>query len=163
LPLELGFDEDSGILEFPLTFEDEESPRLDQRVAPALEVIRANAENEAITSILIHPNEARYKLSAEQDILEQLPPGVVATDMLSFARFWRARDRLKWTVIPAQTRLTVRLMVTTEEEAAGLTFKFQHLIKTVDENATLGADGRQLVLRSLKAGESISVEIQYAE
>jgi hypothetical protein len=163
LPLELGFDEDSGILEFPLTFEDEESPRLDQRVARALEVIRANAENEAITSILIHPNEAHYKLNAEQAILEQLPPGVVATDMLSFARFWRARDRLKWTVIPAQTGLTVRLKVTTEEAAAGLTFKFQHPIKSVDANATLGADGRQLVLRTLKAGESISVEIQYAE
>ena len=163
LPLELGFDEDSGILEFPLTFEDEESPRLDQRVARALEVIRANAENEAITSILIHPNEAHYKLNAEQAILEQLPPGVVATDMLSFARFWRARDRLKWTVIPAQTGLTVRLKVTTEEAAAGLTFNFQHPIKSVDENATLGADGRQLVLRPLKAGESISVEIQYAE
>ncbi len=163
LPLELGFDEDSGILEFPLTFEDEESPRLDQRVARALEVIRANAENEAITSILIHPNEAHYKLNAEQAILEQLPPGVVATDMLSFARFWRARDRLKWTVIPAQTGFTVRLKVTTEEAAAGLTFKFQHPIKSVDENATLGADGRQLVLRPLKAGESISVEIQYAK
>jgi hypothetical protein len=163
LPLGLGFDEDSGILEFPLTFEDEESPRLDQRVAHALEVVRANAENEAITSILIHPNEARYKLKAEQDILVQLPSGVVATDMLSFARFWRARDRLKWTVVPAQTGLTVRLNVTTEEAVQGLTFKFQHLIKSVDENATVGADGRQLVLRALKAGESISVPILYAE
>lgn len=163
LSLGLGFDEDSGILEFPVTFEDEESPRLDQRVARALEVIRANAENEAISSILIHPNEARYKLNAEQDILDHLPLGVVATDMLTFARFWRARDRLKWTVVPAETGLTVRLKVTTEEAAEGLTFQFQHMIKSVDEHATLGADGRQIVLRPLKAGESISVEIRYEE
>jgi hypothetical protein len=163
LPLGLGFEEDSGILEFPLTFEDEESPRLDQRVAPALEVIHANAENEAISSILIHPNEAHYKLNAEQDILEHLPPGVVATDPLSFARFWRAREGLKWTIVPAQTGLTVRLKVTTNEAAEGLTFKFQHRIKSVDENATLGADGRELMLRPLKAGQNISVEILYAE
>lgn len=163
LALGLGFEEDSGILEFPLTFEDEESPRLDQRVAPALEVIRANAENEAISSILIHPNEAHYKLNAEQDILEHLPPGVVATDTLSFARFWRARDRLKWTVVPAGAGLTIRLKVTAEEAVEGLTFKFQHVIKSVDANATLSADGRQIVLRPLNAGESISLEIQYAE
>src|SRR5579863_3617466 len=163
LPLGLGFDEDSGILEFPLTFEDEETPRLDLRTAAMLEVIRANAENEAISSILIHPNEAHYKLNAEQDILEQLPSGVIATDMQSFARFWHARDQLKWIVLPTQKGLTVQLKVTTEEAVEGVTFQFQHLIKSVDENATLGADGRQLVLRPLKAGEGISIEIQYAE
>ena len=163
MPLGLGFDEDSGILEFPLTIEDEENPRLDQRVAPALEVIRANAENEAISSILIHPNEAHYKLSAEQNILEQLPPGVVAMDMQSFARFWHARDQLKWIVVPTQKDLTVRLKMTTGEAVEGVTFEFQHPITRVDENATLDADRRHLVLRPLKAGESISVEIQYAE
>ena len=163
LPLGLGFEEDSGILEFPLTFEDEENPRLDQRVASALEVIRANAENEAISSILIHPNEAHYKLNAEQDMLEHLPPGVVAMDTLSFARFWHARDRLKWIVEPTQTVLTMRLKVATEAAAEGLTFQFQRLVKGVGENATLGKNGREVVLRPLKAGETISVEIHYAE
>ncbi len=163
LPLGLGFEEDSGILEFPLTFEDEESPRLDQRVGPALEVIRANAENEAISSMLIHPNEARFKLSAEQDILEHLPPGVVPMDMLSFARFWHARERLKWTVVPGETGSTIRLKVTTEEAVEGLSFQFQHRIESVDKNAKLGADGRQIVLRPLNAGESVSLEIRYSE
>jgi hypothetical protein len=57
----------------------------------------------------------------------------------------------------------VRLTVTTEDPAEGLTFKFQHHIRSVDGNATLAADGRELVLRPMKARQSVSVEIQYAE
>ena len=163
LPLGLGFDEDSGILEFPLTFEDEEAPRLDQRVASALEVIRANAENEAISVILIHSNEAHYKLKAEEDLLNQLPPGVTATDAVSFARFWRARDRLQWTITPAHVASEVRLTVTTEEPVEGLTFNFQRNVKSVAGDATLAEGRRQIILRPLNAGEKISVEICYAD
>jgi hypothetical protein len=163
LPLGLGFDEDSGILEFPLTFEDEEAPRLDQRVAAALEVIRANAENQAINVILIHTNEAHYKLKAEEDLLNQLPPGVTATDMVTFARFWRARDRLKWTIAPAQAAGEIRLTVATEEPVEGLTFEFQRHVKSVDGDATLAESHRQIVLRPMKAGDSVSVDIRYAD
>jgi hypothetical protein len=163
LPLGLGFDEDSGILEFPLTFEDEEAPRLDQRVASALEVIRANAENEAISVILIHSNEAHYKLKAEEDLLNQLPPGVTATDAVSFARFWRARDRSKWTITPGHAASEIRLTVTTEEPVEGLTFKFQRKVKTVDGGATLAESGRQIVLRPLQAGDTVSIAIRYGD
>ena len=163
LPLGLDFEEDSGILEFPLTFEDEEAPRLDLRVANMLEVIRANAENEAINVILIHTNEAHYKLKAEEDLLNQLPPGVIATDAVSFARFWHARDRLNWTITPAQPGREIRLTVTTEEPIEGLTFQFQRNVKSVAGDATLVESGRQVVLRPLKAGEKISVQIRYAD
>jgi hypothetical protein len=163
LAVGLGFDEDSGILEFPLTFEDEETPRLDQRVASALDVIRANAENAAISVILIHTNEAHYKLKAEEDLLNQMPPDVTATDMVSFALFWRARDRLKWTITPARVPLEIRLNVTTEEPVEGLTFEFRRHVKSVDGDATLAPSRRQVVLRPLKAGDSISVDIRYVE
>ena len=163
LAVGLGFDEDSGILEFPLTFEDEETPRLDQRVASALDVIRANAENAAISVILIHTNEAHYKLKAEEDLLNQMPPDITATDMVSFAHFWRARDRLKWAITPARVPLEIRLNVTTEEPVEGLTFEFRRHVKSVDGDATLAASRRQVVLRPLKAGDSISVDIRYAD
>jgi hypothetical protein len=163
LPLGLGFDEDSGLFEFPLTFEDEEAPPLDQRVAGALEVIRANAENGAISVILIHSNEARHKLKAEEDLLNRLPPGVTATDMATFARFWRARDHLKWTITPAQTASEIRLTVTTEEPIEGLTFEFRRHVKRVDGDATLSESHRQVIMRPLKVGEKTSVEICYAD
>ena len=163
LPLGLSFEEDSGILEFPLTFEDEEAPRLDLRVTNMLDVIRANAENEAISVILIHSNEAHYKLKAEEDLLDQLPPGVIATDAVSFARFWRARERLKWTIAPGQIGLGIQLTVTTEEPVEGLTFEFRQRVKSVSSNATLKDNDHQIVLRPLKAGETVSVEITYSE
>ncbi len=163
LPMGLGFDEDSGILEFPLTFEDEEAPRLDQRIASALEVIRANAENEAISMILIHSNEARYKLKAEEDLLNQLPPDVIATDAVSFARFWRARQGLKWSTTPASTGSRIRLTVITQEPVEGLTFEFRRNVLRVAGNATLMKNDHQIVLRPLKAGDTISVEIYYAD
>jgi hypothetical protein len=163
LPLGLGFDEDSGLFEFPLTFEDEEPPPMDQRVASALEVIRANAENGAISVLLIHSNDAHYKLQAEEDLLNQLPPGVTATDMATFARFWRARDRLKWTIAAAQTASAIRLTVTTEEPVEGLTFEFRRNVKRVGADAILSESHRQIILRPLKAGESMSIEICYAD
>jgi hypothetical protein len=163
LPLALGFDEDSGLLEIPLTFEDEEAPSLNERVASALEVIRANAENQAISVILIHTNEAQHKLKAEEELLNQLPSDIAATDMVSFARFWRARERLKWSIAPGQASSRVRLAVATEEPVDGLTFDFLRRIEGIDGNATVADGGHQIVLHPLKAGDSISLEIRYAE
>jgi hypothetical protein len=162
LPLGLGFDEDSGIFEFPVTFEDEEAPRLDQRVSGALEVIRANAENQAISVILIHTNEAGHKLNAEEELLNQLPPGVSATDALSFAQFWRARDRLKWTIAPIDAGPGIRLTAVTEQPVEGLTFEFKRRIKSILGQAFLSETHRQIIVRPMNAGDSASVEIRYA-
>jgi hypothetical protein len=162
LPLGLSFEEDSGIFEFPLTFEDEAAPRLDLRVTNMVEVIRANAENEAINVILIHTNEAHYKLNAEEDLLNQLPAGVTPTDAVSFARFWYAREHLKWSTAPAKTGQGIRLTVTTVDPVAGLTFQLRQPVKDVDGNATLEENKHQIVLRPLHAGETVSVEIRYS-
>ena len=58
LPRDLGFEEDSDIYEFPVTIEDEESPGFAKRVPQALQVILANAENGAVSVVLIHSNES---------------------------------------------------------------------------------------------------------
>ena len=162
LPLGLGFEEESGILEFPLTFEDEEAPRLDLRVSDMLEVIRANAENEAINVILIHTNEAHYKLKAEEELLNQLPEAVIATDALSFARFWRAREHVKWTIKPDQSGAGIQLTVTTMEPIEGLTFEFQRSLKSVGSGATISENRHQMVMRPLKAGERLTFDISYS-
>jgi hypothetical protein len=160
LPLGLGFDQDSGLYEFPVTFEDEESPPLEQRIEQALGVIRANAENGAINVILIHTNETRTKLPAEQQLLEALPQGVIAEDMLSFARFWRARDRLRWSISgPPEGEIT--LSITPDEPVEGLTFEFQKAIAGVS-GAVLLEDRHRVVLPSLSAGRPYVTKIRYA-
>jgi len=160
LPLDLGFTEDSTLYEFPVTFEDEESP-LPERIDQAIDVIRANAENGAINVILIHSNEAETKLHAEETLLNRLPADVTATDMLSYARFWRARETLHWTIQPNGSD-GVRLALHVKRAARGVTVEFRRAIQSVNGDATLLPDGHRIILPDLNAGDDISVPISYA-
>ena len=160
LPLDLGFEEDSGIYEFPVTIEDEEAPGYAKRVPQALEVIRANAENGAISVVLVHSNESTTKAAAEGEMLRQLPNDIGKMDMLSFAKFWRARDRLQWRVVSASSSTAV-LQITSQEPVTGLTFEFQRPVATVTEGAAVSADQRRIVLPELKPGQPISLRVTY--
>jgi hypothetical protein len=161
LPRDLGFEEDSEIYEFPVTIEDEESPGFAKRVPQALQVIQANAENGAVSVVLIHSNESILKAAAEQDLLRQLPPDIVTTDMLTFAKFWRARDRIQWSLIATSVPTEAVLQVKSDEPVIGLTFEFQRPIATVTGGATVFPDNRHLVLPELAPGHSVSLHINY--
>jgi hypothetical protein len=178
LPLGLDFEEDSGIDEFPIAIEDTEPPPalpLPQRIPQALEVIRANAENEAINVVLIHSNEAGAKLHAEEQMIEQLPPTVTATDLLSYAEFWRARNLLHWGVTSAKNSPAVVLTLRADEHTAtpvsGITFEFQRAIASVTTEpdvrgfapaATLLPDRHRIVLPALNAGATFRLRILYS-
>jgi len=163
LPLGVGFEEDSGVYEFPVTFEDEEKPPLLQRVGSALEVIRANAENQAINVLLIHPNEAGDKLAAEQSLLRQLPSDVTATDPQSYAQFWRATRRMHWSVQPTTHPNEVRLAVEPDEPVTNVTFEFRRSIAHVDGAARLLPDHHRIVIPTLKGQVPISLAIKYSD
>jgi hypothetical protein len=159
LPLDLGFSEDSGLYEFPVTFEDEESP-LAERIEKTLDVIRANAENGAMNVLLIHSNETGGKLAAEEELLRRLPRDIAAADMLSFARFWRARDRLHWTV--ATSGSDVVLTLKSAEAAAGLTFDFNRRVDSVDSRGTLLDDHHRILVPELPADKQVTIHLHYA-
>lgn len=159
LPLGLGFDEDSQIYEFPVTIEDEEASGFAKRVPQALEVILANAENEAVSVLLVHSNESAQKAAAEQELLRHLPRDIGKTDMLSFAKFWRARDRLKWSMTPATVPGEFVLQVMPEESVDGLTFEFQHAISAASNDAMVSPDSHHVVLPKLEAGQAISFHL----
>jgi hypothetical protein len=161
LPRNLGFEEDSDIYEFPVTIEDEESPGFANRVPQALEVILANAENGAVSVALIHSNESHLKAAAEQELLRQLPADIIKTDMVTFATFWRARDRLQWSVTAASKPAQVVLQVKSDDTVAGLTFEFQRPIATVTGGATLSPDNRHVVLPAVGPGRVASIRISY--
>jgi hypothetical protein len=162
LPRDLGFEEDSDIYEFPVTIEDEESPGFAKRVPQALEDILANAENGAVSVVLVHSNESHLKGAAEQDLLRQLPADILKTDMLSFAQFWRARDRLVWSVIPTAIPTEVVLQVTSEDAVTGLTFEFERAISKITGGATLSPDNHHAVLPEIPAAQAVSFRLSYA-
>jgi hypothetical protein len=161
LPRDLGFEEDSDIYEFPVTIEDEESPGFAKRVPQALQVILANAENGAVSVVLIHSNESQLKAAAEQDLLRQLPADILKTDMVSFGTFWRARDRLQWKVTASSIPTEVVLQVKSDDSVSGLTFECQRPIATVTGGAMLIPDNRHVVLPQLEPGHSASFRISY--
>jgi hypothetical protein len=163
LPWDLGFEEDSEIYEFPVTIEDEESPGFAKRVPQALQVILANAENGAVSVVLIHSNESTLKAAAEQDLLRQLPADIVRTDMVTFAKFWRARDRLQWSVTETPKQTETVLRVQAEESVIGLTFEFQRAVASVNGGATMFPDNRHVVLPDLVPGHSVSIHISYLQ
>ena len=160
LPLNLGFDEDSSIYEFPVTIEDEEPPGLAKRVPQALDVILANAENEAVNVLLVHSNESKEKAPAEQDLLRQLPKDIGKSDMLQFARFWKARDRLTWTITPGSKSNEVVLAVSTKDPVEGLTFEFRRPVSRVSGGATLSSNNHRVILPEFNSGQTAVIHIR---
>jgi hypothetical protein len=154
---------DTSVFEFPLTIDDVKPPRIDQRVADALGVISANADNGAPTTVLIHPDNADFKLNAQRAILQGLPSGVRAMGLVPFAEFWRARDRIEITGIThdagAKT-LTVTLAV--GDAVTGLTLRVPSSVVSVSQPPgtqllTQGTAGKLLVLPALTKGQQLTV------
>ena len=81
--------------------------------------------------------------------------------MVTFATFWRARDRLQWSVTAASIPAQVVLQVKSDDTVAGLTFEFQRPIATVTGGATLSPDNRHVVLPAVGPGRVASIRISY--
>jgi hypothetical protein len=96
LDLDLGMTAPAGIFELPVTFEDEELPPLLTRIPSMLDTIEANAENGAPSVLLIHSNNAQGKLEAERQLLARLPKDILVENMTQYARFWKARNLVRW-------------------------------------------------------------------
>ncbi len=93
------------------------------------EVIRANAENNAMSCLLIHPTDATYKLETERRLLEALRgEDTWIGEVGAVARFWRARSQLRpvLRVAPGEP-LTVVLNLTENDLPAGQTLVVEKL------------------------------------
>jgi len=162
LPLDLVFEHDSAIYEFPIALEDQETKPLANQITTALDVIRANVDNGAPTGIMIDPDDPKRNLPAEEAILRALPQGVTVTAVENFAQFWRARDRLWWRIDVTDDPQTILLTVKAEEEIQGLAFDFARRIDAVMGEATLVAENRRVVLPLVPAAQQVTIQIKYA-
>jgi len=162
LPLGLGMTEDSAIYEFPVTMEDEEAPGLPGHVESNLNVIEANAANGAVNVLLVHPNDPAHKVAAEEAMIRRLPAGVGISDLLSFARFWRARDRVLWTVEATHDPLESTVKMRALEPVKGLTFEFQCRIGKAEGVEGLRVEPHQLILPALQAEQEVLLRVHCA-
>jgi hypothetical protein len=162
LSLELGMTEDTRIYEFPVTMEDEEAPGLAGHIDSDLTVIEANADNGAISVLLVHPNDPGNKVPAEEAIIRRLPAGVGTSDLAAFARYWRARDHVRWLIQSSRDPLELTLKVRAAEIVNGLTFEFQRQIAKADGIGSLRVEPHRLILPVLRVGQEVVLRIRYA-
>jgi hypothetical protein len=82
------------IYEFPVTIEDEASPRLGDRLKPALELADHLAHYGGSVVVLIHPDILDHKLEFEKRFVEALRQRAWFGTLREFGEFWAARDQV---------------------------------------------------------------------
>lgn len=125
LPYQLNYDRltDSEVelFEFPVTIEDEELPKMGDRLPEALEVARQISRYGGSMVVLIHPNILDHKLAFEKGFIEGVRPYAWFGSVREFGRWWAARNQVQLDV--AQGERSVTVTVTTPEPVAGLTLE----------------------------------------
>ena len=160
LDFDLGLTEPSNIFEFPVTFEDEQLPPLAERVPSMLEVIEANAENGAPSVLLIHSNNSDAKLAAERDLLARLPKDVLVENMTEYARFWKARSRVRWfsQPVPGGERIEIK----SELPLAGLTLVSVRKIQNASGVPGVRWTDHEVILPDLVTNSQVLIRLTYS-
>jgi peptidoglycan/xylan/chitin deacetylase (PgdA/CDA1 family) len=81
------------VWEFPITIEDEEAPRLGDRIGAANDVVAKIAANHGLAMILIHPDMLGHKFAFERALITRWRDSAWITDLNTFGTWWRARDQ----------------------------------------------------------------------
>jgi hypothetical protein len=97
------------VWEFPITIEDEESPRLGDRVDAANDVISKIAANHGLVVILIHPDILDHKLAFERAVIARWRNSAWMTDLNTFGAWWRARDQAEIDLVDDAGVLTLTI------------------------------------------------------
>ena len=159
LDFDLGMTEPSSIFEFPVTFEDEQLPPIVERVPSMLGVIEANAENGAPSVILIHSNNSKEKLDAERALLAGLPKDILVESMIDYARFWKARSRVRW--FPRPVSGGQQIEIESDLPVAGLTLVSPRKIQSASGIPGIRWTDHEVILPDLAGKSQALVLIHY--
>lgn len=92
LPYQLNYDRltnsEVEVFEFPVTLEDEELPKMGDRLPQALEVARQVSRYGGLCVILIHPNILDHKLGFEKGFVEGVRPYAWFGSVSQFGQWW---------------------------------------------------------------------------
>ena len=149
----------SAIYEFPVTIEDEEKPRLDDRLPQALDVANRIARNGGLLVVLIHTNVTDYKLDFEQRFVEAIRSRSWFGTVREFGAFWAARDRVAVDV--ERQGGSLRVVLTAPQQVQGLTLRLPAGYRvTSAQPAELTFDQRdkQVVVKALSGSATLMLE-----
>jgi hypothetical protein len=159
LDFDLGMTESTTIFEFPVTFEDEKLPPLLDRIPAMLDTIEANAENGAVSVILIHSNNATDKLEAERRLLSRLPKDILVESMTQFARFWKARSQVRW--FPQPVGGGERIEIHSQLPVAGLTLVSLRRIQSASGMPGIRWTDHEVILPDLAGDSKVLIDLKY--
>ena len=125
LPYQLNYDRlgkaETSVFEFPVTVEDEELPKLGDRVPEALELARQIGRYGGSFVVLIHPNVLDHKLQFEKRLIEGVKSFAWFGSISQFGRWWSARNDVAVDVSTEEDSYVVTLQV--PNPMAGLTIQ----------------------------------------
>ncbi len=159
LDFDLGMTEPTAVIEFPVTFEDEQLPPLLDRIPSILNTIEANAENGAPSVILIHTNNAQEKLEAERVLVSRLPKDILVENMTEYAHFWKARSYVRWFSQPVPAGEQIEINV--DLPMAGLTLVARCRIRTASGVSGIRWTDHEVILPDLGGKSRVLVHIDY--
>jgi hypothetical protein len=98
LPYQLNYDRsgqaETNMFEFPVTVEDEELPKLGERVPEALELAHQISRYGGSFVVLIHPNVVDHKLEFEKRFVEGVKSFAWFGSVSQFGQWWSARNEV---------------------------------------------------------------------
>lgn len=151
--------EQSRIVVVPVTLDDSRdflTPDTREQVLRIwTDIIRANAENGAITCLLIHPTDTSYKLEVEQRLIENhRGEDIWIGDVGALARFWRERARLRPVVRKTTAKTIIVLNLTRKEIPRGQALVVEAKTETGPPEV-MDATGEVIPVRVRAAGDRV--------
>jgi hypothetical protein len=99
LPFQLNYGRDNNaelnVFEFPVTIEDEATPKLGDRLAPAVDLARKIARYRGICVVLIHPDMLDHKLEFERRFVEAVREISWFGSMSDLGQWWAVRNGIE--------------------------------------------------------------------
>lgn len=115
LPYQLNYDRltnsEVEVFEFPITIEDEELPKMGDRLPQALEVARQVSRYGGLCVVLIHPNILDHKLAFEKGFVEGVRPYAWFGSVSQFGQWWGARNSVQVDVEKVGPAYVVKLEI----------------------------------------------------
>ena len=162
LPFRLNYNRDisaqSSIYEFPVGIEDEEKPRLGDRVPQALALADRLSRYGGLLVVLIHPNITDHKLQFEKQFVEALRQRAWFGTVREFGEFWTARDQVQVDVERQSAQLHVVLAA--PKPVSGLTLHLPngYHVATVEPQIKFTQSAGQVAFDELSGNVRIILE-----
>lgn len=165
----------SQIIEIPVTFDDAVGYLTTETEEPAVqqwkEVVRAHANNETISVLLIHPSDSRnatYKLEAQRELMNYAESlNAWMGGLGEFGNFWRARHRLSISDVRESGEsgsgpgagLTIELSKPTRElhPLTGIVVPGRYQAEDI---SVVDSDGSQVPVRIREAAGKLYMQLQ---